>query len=456
MLHPEPRGRLVDEVDRLVRQLATGDVAVGQGRGGDQRGIGDADAVVRLVLLLDAAQDLDGVLDRGLADVDLLEAALERGVLLDALAVLVERRRADHVQLAAGQHRLEHVAGVHRGVAAGACPDDGVQLVDEGDHLTAGVLDLLEDGLEPLLELAAVLRAGHHRGQVERQHATTLERVGDVAGDHPLGEALDDRRLADARLTDQDGVVLRAPRQHLHDAPDLRVTTDDGVEPAVLGLPGQVDGVLLQRLVRRLGGLAGHPTVAADGRDRLAQPGRGESRVGQHLLRRRLDGRERDEQVVGGDVVVLHRSGEVDRGRQHARQGGRGAGLLDRRPRGAGERPLDGHRRGQQVAGVDPGLRHHAPAGAVLLLEQRDEQVDRLGVGVAAGGGGELGGLDHPPAAGGELLGTELAQRCSSLARARPRGATVVPLGATRHTLSRFPSTLGSLPGRRRLYFSPV
>ena len=35
-LHPQPGGRLVDEVDRLVGQLAAGDVAVGQGRGGDQ------------------------------------------------------------------------------------------------------------------------------------------------------------------------------------------------------------------------------------------------------------------------------------------------------------------------------------------------------------------------------------------------------------------------------------
>ena len=123
--------------------------------------------MVGLVLLLDPAQDLDGVLDARLADEHLLEAALQRGVLLDALAVLVERGRADHVQLAARQHRLEHVAGVHRGVAAGARADDRVQLVDEGDDLAAGVLDLLEHGLEPLLELAAVLRAGHHRGQVE-------------------------------------------------------------------------------------------------------------------------------------------------------------------------------------------------------------------------------------------------------------------------------------------------
>ena len=63
----------------------------------------------------------------------LLEAPLERGVLLDVLAVLVERRRADAVQLAARERGLQHVAGVH-GAFGLAGADHGVQLVDEQDH----------------------------------------------------------------------------------------------------------------------------------------------------------------------------------------------------------------------------------------------------------------------------------------------------------------------------------
>ena len=145
---------------------------------------------------------------RGLADEHLLEAALERRVLLDPLAVLVEGGRADHPQLTAGQHRLEHVARVHRGVAARAGADDGVQLVDEGDDLTLGVLDLLEHGLEPLLELAAVLRAGDHRGEVEREQPPALERVGHVAVDDALRQALDDGGLADAGSPISTGLFL--------------------------------------------------------------------------------------------------------------------------------------------------------------------------------------------------------------------------------------------------------
>ena len=94
------------------------------------------DAVVGLVALLEAAQDRDRVLDGRLADVDRLEAALERGVLLDVLLVLVERGRADGAQLAAGEHRLEQVGGVD-GALGGAGADDRVQLVHEQDDLAA-------------------------------------------------------------------------------------------------------------------------------------------------------------------------------------------------------------------------------------------------------------------------------------------------------------------------------
>ena len=116
-------------------------------------------AVMHLVALAQAAQDADGVLDRRLADHDRLEAPLERRVLLDVLPVLVERGRADGVQLAAREHRLQHVRGIHRAFG-GAGADDRVQLVDEEDDLALGVDDFLQHGLQALLELAAILRAG--------------------------------------------------------------------------------------------------------------------------------------------------------------------------------------------------------------------------------------------------------------------------------------------------------
>ena len=188
-LDAQARGRLVDQVDRLVGQEAVGDVALGEHRGGDHGRVLDAHAVVDLVALLEPAEDGDRVLDARLADRDRLEAPLERGVLLDVLAVLVERGRADRAQLAAGEHRLQQVGGVHRALG-GARADDGVQLVHEEDDPALGLGDLLEHRLEAVLELAAVLRAGDQGADVERHHAAVAQRLGHVTGDDALRRGL--------------------------------------------------------------------------------------------------------------------------------------------------------------------------------------------------------------------------------------------------------------------------
>ena len=123
----------------LSGQEPVGDVAVAEHHGRDQGAVLDLDAVEDLEALAQSAQDGDGVLDRGFVDQHGLEASLQGGVLLDVLAVLVQRGGADHVELAPGQHRLEHVAGVH-GPFGGPGADHGVQLVDEQQDPTLGGL----------------------------------------------------------------------------------------------------------------------------------------------------------------------------------------------------------------------------------------------------------------------------------------------------------------------------
>ena len=179
----------------LSGQLPLGQVARRELDGRDDGTVGDADAVVDLVALLQTAQDGDALLEAGLVDEHGLEATLQGLVLLDVLAVLVERGGADAVQVAASQGGLQEVRGVRRPLRA-ARAHDRVQLVDEEDDVAARRLDLLEDRLHALLELAAVLRAGEHRAQVEREEATALQDLGHVAGDDAPGEALGDGGLA--------------------------------------------------------------------------------------------------------------------------------------------------------------------------------------------------------------------------------------------------------------------
>ena len=245
-LDAHARGGLVDEVDRLVGQLAVGDVAVGELRRGLERLVGDLDLVVLLVAVAQALEDLHGLLRRRLVDADLLEAALQGAVALEVLAVLVERRRADGLQLPARERRLEDRGGVDRALG-GTRADEVVELVDEQDDVAA-LGDLLHHLLEALLELAAVLRAGDEGGQIQRVDLLALEQLGHVGVGDALGEALDDGGLADAGLADEHRVVLRAAREDLHDPLDLGLTAHDGVELALGGELREVAAELVQEL----------------------------------------------------------------------------------------------------------------------------------------------------------------------------------------------------------------
>ncbi len=232
-----------------------------QGRCGNERRVLNPDAVEHLEPVAQTAHNRDGVFDRRFVDEHRLEASGQSGVLLDVLAVFVERGGPDHVEFAARQHGLEHVAGIHRTLGRTRA-DDGVQFVDQEQDPSLSCLYLGEYRLEPFLELASILGSGDQRTQVEREDGLVLQPFWDIAVDDALREAFDDGRLADARVADQDRVVLRLAGQDLDDAPDLGVAADDGVELARACLGDKVTSVLGQRLVGDLGRRRRDPLVA--------------------------------------------------------------------------------------------------------------------------------------------------------------------------------------------------
>ena len=229
---------LIHHVDRLVRQEAAGDVAIGELGGRFQRRIGEDGLVVVLILAADPLEDEDGILDRGGLDLDRLEAAIEGGVLLDVLAVLVEGRGANALELAAGEGGLEDVGGVHRAFG-GAGSDNRVELVDEEDDVP-GAADLVHHRLDAFLELAAVLGSGDHQGEVEGDDLLLGQDLGDVTRGDLLRQTLDDGGLTHAGLTDEDGVVLGAAAEDLDDAADLVAAADHGVHFALTSELGEV------------------------------------------------------------------------------------------------------------------------------------------------------------------------------------------------------------------------
>ena len=85
-----------------------------------------------------------------------------------------------------------------------------MQFVDEDDDLTLAVDDLLEHGLQPLLELAAELGTSDQRAEIEGEQLLASQPFRYVTVDDALCQALHDRGLADTRFTDQHRIVLGA------------------------------------------------------------------------------------------------------------------------------------------------------------------------------------------------------------------------------------------------------
>jgi len=126
-----------------------------------------------------------------------------------------------------------------------------VDLVDEQDR--AGlVLQLLQHALQPLLEVAAVLGARQQRAHVKRVDVGVGQDFGHIALRDAPGQAFGDRRLADARLADQQRIVLAPPAQDLDHPFHLGVAADQRVDAAI---PGQLVQVLRELIERRRLGL---------------------------------------------------------------------------------------------------------------------------------------------------------------------------------------------------------
>ena len=227
------RARLVQHIDRLVREEAVGDVAPGEFHAGLQRLFRIAYLVVLLVVGGDVAQDLERLLGRRGLDDDLLEPALERRVAFDVLAVFVERRGADGLQFAPCECRFEDVGRVEAALCRTGT-HDGVYLVDEYDRVL-GLAQFVEQLLHALLEFAAELRARYERRYVEREERLVGDGVGHLAACNAQSQPFDDGALAHARLADEDRVVLLAAREYLDYALDLLLAPHDGVDFTLSG-----------------------------------------------------------------------------------------------------------------------------------------------------------------------------------------------------------------------------
>src|SRR5205807_2050077 len=147
--------------------------------------------VVLLEAALQALENLDGLLDRRLDDVDLLEAPRQRRVLLEDAAVLRERGRADALHRARAERGLQEIARVERPPGGGARADQRIDLAVAGE-----LVEVLGELVERralavgLFLLALGARAAAFAGLGRLGRVALLDAVGDEVDDVEPRDAL--------------------------------------------------------------------------------------------------------------------------------------------------------------------------------------------------------------------------------------------------------------------------
>ncbi len=210
--------------------------------------------------------------------------------------------------------------------------------------------------------------------------------------------------LPDARLADQDRVVLGPPAQDLDDATDLRIAADDRVDLSLTRQLDQVAAVALQRLVLVLGVLIGHPLAAADLLQRLEHLLFGDPQGAEQGLRPALDLHQSQQEVLDRDVLVLESLGFGRGGIEHLVQLG-AEGLLAATDLG---QRIESFLGGLEDLGrIDAQLAEERTDHLLVGVQQGRQQVHRLQSLMPALAGQRLGLLHRLLALQGELVESE-------------------------------------------------
>ena len=175
---------LVDQINCLIGQEPVGDIPLGEN---DRLACNlrrNGHAVEFFIVMRNAAQDFNCLFDRRLVDRYGLEAPFERGVLFDVLAVFIEGCRADDLNFAAREGRLQDICRVHRALCI-ARADKIVDLVDDQNDI-AELFDLVDEAFHAAFKLTSKLRACNERGQIHQIDFLALELVGHLLIDNPL------------------------------------------------------------------------------------------------------------------------------------------------------------------------------------------------------------------------------------------------------------------------------
>ncbi len=240
------RAGLVNDINRLIRQVPVIDKACRKFRGGSEGGYRIFDLVMRFKTRLQAPQNCNRFVDRGLHHIDFLETTRQRVIFFENAPELGVRGCSDAFELPGRQRWLEQVGRVQRSARRRPSADQRVNLVDEQDRVRI-FGKLFENRLEPLFEITAVLGASKQRAHVQRINLRAQQDFRHATLNNTPRKPLGDGGFANTGLTNQQRIVLAPPAQGLNDPLELTFASDERINFAGNRQRVQIKRVIFER-----------------------------------------------------------------------------------------------------------------------------------------------------------------------------------------------------------------
>ena len=86
-----------------------------------------------------------------------------------------------------------------------------MNLINEKDHLTITIHNLLDHTLQTFFKLSLILSARNKGTQVEGVYLSAFEVFRNISVHYLLRDALRNRSFSNSRLSDQDRIILGSP-----------------------------------------------------------------------------------------------------------------------------------------------------------------------------------------------------------------------------------------------------
>ena len=216
--------RLVNQVNGFIRQESITDVTVRKFHSRHKRVIVQTHAMVRIKTILNATQNRNCFVFARFVYLHWLESTFQSGIFFNVLAVFLSCRRANAMEFATSEFRLEHVAQIHRAFGL-ARAHNVVEFIDEHQRI-AIFFDSVNHIFKTLFKVATVFCTSHQRRQIKCKDLLALQSIRHITAVNTFSKAFDNRGLTHARFTDQARIVLCLTAQYQNHTTDFFFTAN--------------------------------------------------------------------------------------------------------------------------------------------------------------------------------------------------------------------------------------